>query len=126
VGDTGVWQHGDKACRCGRESRVLLRIDGRKDDYVVTPEGAHIMRFDYVFKDAMNVKEVQIVQERIGTITVRAVRRDGYGSKDETEIRTEIRRWISPTINVQFEYVEDIDREANGKFRAVLSRLKSA
>ena len=53
------------ACACGRRSRVLLRIEGRTDDYVITPEGARIMRFDYVFKDALNVKEVQIVQERL-------------------------------------------------------------
>ncbi|MGC2449521.1 MAG: hypothetical protein WA477_17870 [Candidatus Sulfotelmatobacter sp.] len=124
VGDTGVWQQNDQACCCGRQSRVLLRIDGRKDDYVVTPEGAHIMRFDYVFKDVMNVKEVQIVQEQIGTITVRTVRRDGYDAKDETEIRREIQRWISPTLKVQFEYMHEIEREPNGKFRAVVSRLK--
>ncbi len=125
VGDTGVWLQDDKACLCGRQSRVLLRIDGRKDDYVVTPEGACIMRFDYVFKDVMNVKEVQIVQEQIGTITLRTVRRDGYGAKDEAEIRREIQRWVSPTLKVQFEYVQDIEREPNGKFRAVVSRLKT-
>jgi len=125
VGDTGVWQQDDKACSCGRQSRVLLRIDGRKDDYVITPEGAYLMRFDYVFKDAMKVKEVQVVQDQVGAITVRTVRRDGYCAKDEAEIRREIQRWISPTLKVQFKYVQDIEREPNGKFRAVVSRLKT-
>jgi phenylacetate-CoA ligase len=124
VGDTGVWDEGGKRCSCGRESRALLRIEGRKDDYIITPEGARIMRFDYVFKDVMKVKEVQIVQEELGEITIRAVRREGYGTKDEAEIGREIARWISPTLKVRFEYVAKIEREANGKFRAVLSRLK--
>jgi phenylacetate-CoA ligase len=125
VGDTGVWQAHDNPCRCGRSSRVLLRIEGREDDYVITPEGTRIMRFDYVFKDALKVKEVQIVQNLPGEITVRLVRRPGYGTNDEVEIRCEIQRWISPRLAVRFEYVQEIEREQNGKFRAVLSRLES-
>jgi len=102
-----------------------LRVEGRTDDYVVTPEGARIARLDYLFKDALNVREAQIVQERLGEIRIRLVRRSAYGTKDELEIRRDIRSWLSPSLEVGFEYVEEIPREPNGKFRAVLSRLKS-
>jgi len=122
VGDVGVENSED--CACGRKSRVWSRIEGRKDDYVITPEGLRIMRFDYIFKNALNVEEAQVVQEVIGQITVRIVRRPTYGSKDETAISEEVRRWISPALTVRFEYVPEIEREANGKFRAVLSRLQ--
>jgi phenylacetate-CoA ligase len=125
VGDSGAWQEEGNLCRCGRSSMVLLRIEGREDDYVITPEGTRIMRFDYVFKDALNVKEVQIVQEQLGEITVRLVRRPGYSTSDEADIGREIQRWISPRLAVRFEYVPEIERERNGKFRAVLSRVKS-
>ena len=125
VGDTAVWQDG-RGCACGRSSRVLLRVEGRTDDYVVTPEGARIARLDYLFKDALNVKEAQIVQERLGEIAIRLVRRSAYGTKDEMEIRRDIRSWLSPSLEVKFEYVAEIPREPNGKFRAVLSRLKSS
>jgi len=123
VGDTGVTQESGKACGCGRKSNIWLRIEGRKDDYVITPEGLRIMRFDYIFKDAMNVQEAQVVQERMGEIVLRIVRRTSYGTKDENEISAEVRRWISPTLRARFEYVSEIEREANGKFRAVVSRL---
>ena len=83
------------------------------------------MRFDYVFKDALNVKEVQIVQEQLGEVVIRLVCRPGYRTKDEVEITREIHRWISPRLIVRFEHVDEIERERNGKFRAVLSRLKS-
>jgi len=125
VGDAGVWPPNGEPCRCGRSSKRLLRIDGRQDDYVITPEGTRIMRFDYVFKDALNAKEVQIVQEKMGEITVRLVRRPAYSTSDEVEIQREIQRWISPTLAVRFDYVQGIEREPNGKFRAVVSRLKS-
>jgi phenylacetate-CoA ligase len=124
AGDTAVWQEGN-GCRCGRHSSVLLRVEGRCDDYVVTPEGARIARLDYLFKDALNVKEAQIIQEELGELTIRLVRRNAYRAKDELEIRRDIASWLSPSLAVRFEYVSEIPREQNGKFRAVLSRLPS-
>jgi phenylacetate-CoA ligase len=125
VGDTAVWDEG-ASCACGRQSTVLRRIEGRCDDYVVTPEGARIARLDYLFKDALNVKEAQIVQDRLGEIKIIAVRRDAYDTKDEQALRRDIKTWLSPSLAVHFEYVDEVPREANGKFRAVLSRLKSS
>jgi phenylacetate-CoA ligase len=124
LGDTAIWQDGT-ACACGRHSKILLRVEGRCDDYVVTPEGARIGRLDYLFKDALNVKEAQIIQERLGEIMIRIVCRSGYSTKDERQIRRDIESWLSPRLAVRFEYVQEIERERNGKFRAVLSRLKS-
>lgn len=122
VGDSGVWKDG-AGCPCGRNSSVLMRLEGRTDDYVITPEGAHIMRFDYLFKDSLNIREAQIIQDKLGEIRVLVVRRSAYATKDEMEIRRNIKSWVSPSLNVTFDYVNDIPRERNGKFRAVLSRL---
>jgi phenylacetate-CoA ligase len=124
VGDTATWQEKGR-CECGRHSAVLSRIDGRSDDYVVTPEGARIARLDYLFKDAVNVKEAQIVQEKLGEIRILVVRRNAYDTRDESEIRRDVRTWLSPSLEVNFEYVDEIARGSNGKFRAVLARLKA-
>lgn len=123
VGDVASWS-GELGCPCGRSSRILKEIHGRKDDYVITPEGRHIMRFDYVFKDAANIRESQIVQQRLGEITVLIVKDPRYKSEDEAYVRDEIARWISPRLAVQFDYVGEIPRETGGKFRAVRSELR--
>ena len=126
VGDIGVWEDSKVNCRCGRQSRLMSRIEGREDDYVITPEGRRIMRFDYIFKDAQNCMEAQIVQEKLGAIKVYIVRRSAYTEKDEKFILKEIMKWISPALEVEFIYVPEIEREPNGKFRAVKSYLEIA
>lgn len=126
VGDIGVWEDPDRKCECGRESRVLVKIEGRIDDYVITPEGRRIMRFDYIFKDTENVKESQIVQEKLGEIKIRLVRRSTYSARDERYITQEIHRWISPRLKIVFEYVDEIERESSGKFRAVKSLINTS
>jgi phenylacetate-CoA ligase len=125
VGDAAVWPE-QNVCRCGRNSRILLRIEGREDDYIVTPEGTRIMRLDYLFKDALHVKEAQVIQRRLGEIAILVAPRPGYSSKDEQDIRRDVRTWLSPTLTVQFEYVEEIPRQPNGKFRAVVSQINAS
>jgi phenylacetate-CoA ligase len=124
VGDVGMWT-AQSTCPCGLQSPVFTGIVGRADDYVLTPEGTKIMRFDYILKHAPNVSECQVIQDHEGEVQLRIVRRESYSSADEQLLREEIRRWISPTLKVGFDYVSEIGREANGKFRAVKSLLRS-
>lgn len=124
VGDTAVWAPPGYQCRCGRHSRVILRIEGRTEDYVITPEGMRVMRFGYLFKDTESIKEAQVVQREEGSIVIRLVKRETYSSFVEDHIRNQVRNWISPSLKVYFEYVDEIPRSSSGKFRAVVSELR--
>ncbi|HLV88244.1 MAG TPA: hypothetical protein VKV39_14760 [Candidatus Sulfotelmatobacter sp.] len=123
TGDMGTWNAAESQCSCGNQSRTLAGVEGRSEDYVITPEGARIMRFDYVFKDTVNVKEAQVVQDQLGSIRIRIVKRPQYSSVDERFISSEVKRWISPRLETTFEYVPEIERESSGKFKAVKSEL---
>jgi phenylacetate-CoA ligase len=123
VGDVGVWAADDHRCPCGRASRVLTRIEGRVDDYVITPEGRRIMRFDYLFKDTLGIREAQIVQERLGEIVVRIVAEQQTARAEMERVRELVAAWISPRIAVRFEVVEALPKRANGKLQAVVSLL---
>ena len=121
IGDTATWV--DTKCQCGRHSKTILRIEGRDEDFIITPEGNKILRFDYIFKDTVNVREAQVVQKIPGEIILRIVKRDGYSLKDEQMLKEEVSLKISPGLIVKFEYPNEIEREATGKFRAVKSYL---
>lgn len=103
---------------------IISDIEGRNGDFVITPEGAKIMRFGYIFKETRDIKECQIVQRRLGEMVVRIVRSSEYSEKTEKYICEEIRTWISKTIEIKFEYVDSIPRTKAGKFKAVLSELQ--
>jgi phenylacetate-CoA ligase len=79
------------------------------------------MRFDYIFKDARHVREAQVLQSEQGKIVIRVVRRPAYSAADEEHLRREVAARISQRLLVDFEYVDEIGREALGKFRAVKS-----
>jgi phenylacetate-CoA ligase len=123
VGDSGVWASDHFRCLCGRSSRVLLSIDGRNDDYVITPEGRRIMRFDYLFKDTPSIREAQVVQETLGEIVIRVVLEHDRTTELEV-IRDLVKQWISPKLSVRFEVVTDLPKGENGKLKAVVSLLR--
>lgn len=105
-------------------SGKIVDIEGRNEDYIITPEGTRIMRMDYIFKAAKGIKECQIVQNEVGRIIIRIVRRDGYDAiETEKTLRREIHCNISPALQADFEYVEAIPRTKAGKFKAVISKL---
>lgn len=124
VGDIGIWEDNGYQCKCGRHSAVLKQIEGRTEDYVLTPEGNRIMRFDYLFKDTIGIKEAQVVQREHGQIIIRVVARTSFNQEDAEGIKQKVKQWISPALMVDFEVVNSIPRSNSGKFRPVLSELK--
>lgn len=102
-----------------------LLIERRKEDYVFTPEGTKIMRFDYISKDGNEIKESQVLQRELGSMVIRIVKRPNYNTEMEKKIVSAVREWISPTIKIDFEYVDEIPRTKAGKFRTVISELNN-
>lgn len=120
-GDTATFA--TTPCACGRHSTSVTWIEGRMEDYVVTPEGLCIARLDYIFKDMGHIRESQILQETTEAITVRVVRDAAYGAADEKELLEGFRRTLGERIRIDIEYVEAIPRLPSGKYRWVESKV---
>lgn len=110
-------------CQCGREGIILDSIIGRVEDYIITPDGTHVGRLDHLFKDSVNIKMAQIVQDKKGEVLLRIVRESNYSEKDEKTILREARVRLGSAMKISVEYVESIERGAGNKFRFVVSRL---
>ncbi len=121
VGDVAV--AGSGVCPCGRAGRLVDSIVGRTEDVVVTPDGRYISRLDFIFKTIQNVREAQLVQERVDHLRVRVVPRPGFGAADEEQIRANLRDRLGDAIRIQVERVDEIPRLPSGKFRYVISKV---
>ena len=115
-----------RPCECGRPGDVFLDVDGRVEDYVVTPDGRVVGRLDHVFKGELDVAEAQILQEEPGRIEVLVVPRESWGAAAEKSLLQEIRARLGAEIGISLRLVDAIPREPNGKFRAVKSRVGDA
>ena len=121
IGDVGT--RAKQPCPCGRPGDVFLDVDGRIEDYVVTPDGRAIGRLDHIFKEQLDVAEAQILQETAEAIEVLVVPRPTYDGESERGLLKEIRARLGDEIRVAICIVRSIPREPNGKFRAVISRV---
>ena len=90
---------------------------------MVTPDGREIGRLDHVFKDLRGIREAQVRQERPEDVEVRLVPAAGWGEDEEVRLRAELGRRLGPAVTIRVTVVDAIPREANGKLRAVISRL---
>ena len=110
-------------CPCGRAGDSFLEVDGRIEDYVLTPDGRLVGRMDHVFKEQLDVAEAQILQDDTASLTVLIVPRSGYGVATGRRVIRQIRSRLGEEIDIEIKLVNSIPREPNGKFRAVKSEV---
>ena len=114
----------DSPCACGRLLPRLSSVEGRADDVLVTPDGRRVGRLDPVFKADLPVREAQIVQERLDQIHVRIVPGAGFGERHARQISERLQQRMGAGVHVSVDVVERINRDAAGKFRAVVSHIE--
>lgn len=121
IGDAARWAI-DQKCLCGRAMPILEAVEGRFEDICYTPDGREILRFDTVFKGVENIREAQVIQERIDSFTINVVPAAGFSGHDIETIKHNMRSHVG-TVHADIKPVSDIPRTASGKFRAVVCSL---
>lgn len=122
VGDRVITSR-KSVCTCGRSGRLIERVLGRSEDYIVTPDGRLVGRLDHLFKASPHITEAQIVQSSVDRILFRIVTEPGYHHGEEETILHEARSRLGTTIRIDIEQVESIERTSSGKYRFIVSTL---
>jgi phenylacetate-CoA ligase len=121
IGDIGT--RCNHPCPCGRPGETFLDVEGREDDFVMTPDGRLVGRLDHIFKGQSHIAEAQILQDRKEAIQVLVVPRIRYNKAAEHRLIRSIRDRLGEEIEIEIAVVKEIAREPNGKFRAVKSSV---
>lgn len=123
IGDRGTLPESDALCKCGRTLPLLTSVEGRSDDVLYTPDGRRVGRLDPIFKERLPVVEAQIIQEALDWIRVLYVPAPGFTQATARSIAERLRERMG-SVQVTLEKVEQIPREHNGKFRAVICNIE--
>ncbi|MCQ1535188.1 phenylacetate--CoA ligase family protein [Methanosarcina sp. KYL-1] len=115
----------DDVCGCGRKYKLLKEITGRQQEMLQTPERKYIHGefFTHIIWEITGVKEFQVVQEKLDRINIKLVADKNF-DKNQLDYIKEVIGRRSETWNVEFEFVENIDRTKAGKYKFVINKLK--
>jgi phenylacetate-CoA ligase len=123
IGDSAMWS--ERPCPCGRDHLpVLSAITGRLEDVVVGPDGRELVRFHGIFVNLPYVLQGQVVQEAVDRFCVRVIADVQFGSAQEAEIRKRMAARLG-AVDVTVERATELERNARGKVRAVISRVRT-
>lgn len=119
----------DQHCTCGRNYRLLERIDGRMQDYVVdrndniVPLAPAI--FNYNDMDWKDIREFQVVQDRAGYLTFLIQPERNLPPTDEAadQIARRIGAILGLGFSVTARFVDSIEKTAIGKHRYLDQKL---
>lgn len=123
------YQTGDLAtlaaddCPCGRHSPSWLAIEGRIDDRIKTPDGRWIGRLSHVTKPGVGIKESQIAQVALDRIVIRVVPAPDFAPESMQAVVEAARRYLGPTMQIEWELVERLPRTRAGKLRHVVREI---
>lgn len=105
----------------------LLKIDeisGRVEDYIIGIEGRKIVRFHSLFIDIKGLLMGQVVQEKLNYFTINIVITKNYIKSNDLLIINRLKNQISKHIEIKINCVKKIPLNKNGKFQAIISKLK--
>ena len=115
--------HNDQNCACNTGGMIFESIRGRVEDFIVTPEGRVVGRLGHIFKDTKYVRNAQIVQDSPDQMVIRIEPGKRYSSAIEGIILKEARSRLGSSIEIDFDYVDEIKKDKNGKFRFIIQKM---
>ncbi len=121
IGDSITLADNSKKCDCGSIFPLVERIEGRTNDYILSPTHGKVNlgNISNSTKDTTGIVCFQLIQDKIDHLEVRIVASKDFNKKQELNFISSLRERIGDEIELDIVYVEAIEREKSGKFRIV-------
>lgn len=109
----------DRSCRCGRGLPLMDKVVGRVADFLVRVDGSRVAGVSLIentLTKLPGLEQMQVIQDEIAKFRIRLVTCDGY-QRDIGEALISYFQSIFGRVDVALEFVHEIPREPNGKYR---------
>ncbi len=116
-------------CPCGRGLPRLRSLQGRRSDFLITPDGKviHGQAAAYMLREVPSIRETirefQVVQERLDRVRVTIVPDDGFSEATREAVAARLLLLFDGGVSVDVELADTIVRPASGKHRDVISKV---
>ena len=113
----------DQNCSCGHKMPLVDEIVGRIEDVVIGPDGREMVRFHGIFVGIPSIIEGQVIQHELSKFEIKLVVSNILLEKDLALIEKRMNSQLGE-IDIKINIVSNIPRNANGKFKAVISHVE--
>jgi len=113
---------GTDKCSCGRNMPIIKEIDGRIEDVVTGPDGRKMVRFHSVFIGIPSIEFAQVIQEEIDYILIKIQNEIKLTDKEIELIKYRVLSQLGD-VKIDIHQQTKIEQK-NGKYKAVISKLK--
>ena len=114
-----------KKCECGRNYRLLEKIEGRLQDFMVAKNG-HLISLITIRVDADvfdNMKQFQFYQDTKGELVLNVVKGDGYSERNTEYIKRAFYKRLGNDMHLELRFVDNIPRIQSGKYMFLIQKL---
>jgi phenylacetate-CoA ligase len=129
VGD--VARMSNKRCKCGRGLPLMENVEGRVNNMVVTPEGkiASGLVFYYISRSLIErdsgIKKFKVIQDALDHVIFQIVKGPGFKDDNLKVLEKKTHEYLSPKMNVSFEFCDNIPHTTSGKIIHFISKIGS-
>ncbi len=116
-----------RKCECGRNHRLISRIEGREYEYVVTADDRVISLTSLIygqhFAAFSRMRKMQLYQERKGELEIRIEKGPDFVDADVREIEDGIMKCVLHDMQIHFAFPEQIPLTARGKHHFLVQKV---
>lgn len=106
----------------GSEMLKIDEIEGRTEDVIVGRDGQKMVRFHGIFVGIQAIIMAQVIQNSLQHILIKLVVDSDFTKNNEQLIVQRIQSQLGE-VNVDFLYVQEIEKTKAGKYKAVISNV---
>lgn len=116
------------SCACSRGLPLMQLAGGRVTDFLVATNGdkvSGIVIATYVITNLQGIRQIQFVQNEIGSLTINLVKAPHWTAATMTELMARVRHYLGDDIRLRMEFKDQIPLEQSGKYQFSISRVAS-
>ena len=123
IGDCGV-PIADE-CSCGRRLPLMRNIEGRKDDFLILPNGRLVSprRATTSIWEVLGAEQYRIIQKKKDLVVIELAKGQGISERSIAQASGGLKELLGPDVQIRVDVVDHISTGKTGKLRKVISEV---